>query len=101
MVNYNYNNGRNFEYKVMHFFEGIGAEVVRSAGSHGIDLVVMFPSPISQNWLISCKKSKKFKKNYVTGSELEQLEHLRTDYKNDGVFIAYPLKGLICLNPVK
>jgi Holliday junction resolvase len=96
MVNKKYVCGTRFEYKVKKFFNGIGAEVVRSAGSHGIDLVVMFPSPISQNWLISCKVAK-----YVNHEERCELHELSQNYKNDGVFIAYPLRGMICLNPVK
>jgi len=96
MVNTKYRTGTTFEYKVKNFFKGIGANIVRSAGSHGIDLVVMFPSPISQNWLLSCKVGK-----YVNPQEMCELHDLSNNYKNDGVFIAYPLKGMICLNPVK
>jgi len=94
-MNKNYINGRNFEYKVKRYFEGIGAEVVRGAGSHGIDLVIMFPNPISQNWLISCKVAK-----YVNKEETNELKQLSNNFKNDGVFVAYPLRGMICLNPI-
>lgn len=89
-----YKKGARFEYKVKNFFEEIGAEVVRGAGSHGIDLVIMFPNPINQNWLVSCKVGK-----YITKEERDKLMSLK-NYKNDGVFVAYPLRGMICLQPI-
>jgi len=45
MPNPNYVRGRAFEYREKKFWEGNGAVVMRTAGSHGIfDLIVVWPT---------------------------------------------------------
>jgi len=95
-MNKNYINGRAFEYKVKNFFQGLGAEVVRSAGSHGIDLMVIFYKEQGNLiWAVSCKKAK-----YHTLDERAKLVNLKENSKVDDVLICYPINGLIAMESV-
>lgn len=66
----NYERGRDFEYRVMEYLEGLGMYCMRSAGSHGIFDIIAVPLawPISQeDWfpgplLIQAKKDGKIPK---------------------------------------
>lgn len=96
MVNKHYAVGRAFEYKVMNFFKNIGAKVLRNAGSHKPDLVIMFPKKINgKNWIVECKKDGRLTK----GDKIE-LEDFKKNYSQDGVFVASPLCGMICLEEI-
>jgi len=48
----NYSRGANFERRVVAWYEEQGAEVIRSAGSHGLcDVIALFPTHIILNTL--------------------------------------------------
>jgi len=64
-MNKNYQAGRNFEYRVMRYFEKKGYYCMRSAGSKGQIDVVAIPTEIKTNvdvLLIQCKHGAKISK---------------------------------------
>jgi len=58
MASKNYQKGRNFEYQVKYFFEKLGWNVIRSAGSHSeSDLII---NKDNTTYFIQCKNDKKY-----------------------------------------
>ena len=55
MPNKNYISGRNFEYRVKKYLESKGYLVFRTAGSHSIADLIVFPRTPGKPVLIQCK----------------------------------------------
>jgi len=90
-MNKRYISGANFEYKVKNYFEELDVEVMRSAGSHGIDLAMFFRNK-GEIWLVSCKKA-----GYWPKDELKELNDFKENLKADKICLCYPIKGMIAI----
>ncbi|AEH07213.1 Holliday junction resolvase Hjc [Methanothermococcus okinawensis] len=95
MKGYKYKKGSNFERELKKMFENKGFAVVRSAGSHGIDLIVGKKGNI---YALECKITSK-EKFYISKEDVDKLINF-SEIFGAQPYIALKMNGkILFINP--
>jgi Holliday junction resolvase len=95
LIGYKYKKGSNFERELKKMFESKGFAVVRSAGSHGIDLIVGKKGKI---YAFECKTTSK-EKFYISKEDVDKLINFSETF-GAHPYIALKMNGkILFINP--